>query len=254
MQIFTKEFKSKERQTFYTISLFYRSIKELRSTFIYYNPKIKKIGMNTISDFFHNYIEILITKIKEIQKTTIEEILEKLLYANKSLDYDMESLLKFKLEKIDQEMRYQFLRGKQEEIFFGEEQTPSEQEIPKIIFPSGFDKQMFPGKETKKRITKKNEANNREELEEISLEENKHPVIRETVITKDLRIKGTELLIEKDNNAQVYTNKIIEEDIPPENITIENQAFEFKEELSAVFEIKNYKLNLKKKSDGKYIN
>ena len=247
----------KERQIYYDQRVFIESVDELRASFKYYNPEVKKIGIKTIIDFFEDFYVNYIKEIQVVQQTLLEELLGKLLYSNQNYDFDLEQCLKQKLEILKENLRYQYLKGLTEAEFFGEA-TVSEQETPKIIFPQGYEKEAFAAPEfkgnarVKKKVVYRGEEDNREEQELMSLDEHQHPSLRHDPLTVKVELKGTILRYGvKDKVIQPHMEEDDEELIPPENITIGNQVIEFVEKISNVMEIRNYKLNLVKKANGK---
>ena len=258
-------FKQKERQIYYDQRVFIESIEELRASFKFYNPDVNAIGVKTIQDYFSEVFTEYIKQIAELQKKSTEKVFERLIYANQNFNFDFEQCLKARLEILKKNLNFQYLHGKRYAEFFAE-MTDSEQNLPKIVFPKGYEREAFPSlgvnkanNTRKKRVYRGEEVNRDQEELMHSLDEVLSPLEMENPKTMDLRIKGTllgynvkdKVVVPAKGGGSGQSGE--GEDIPPGNIEIGDRVFEMVEKLSNVLEIKNYKLNLsRRKSNGKW--
>lgn len=256
----TSIFQQKERQIYYDQRIFIECVDELRASFKFYNPEVNLIGIKTLHEFFLSSYTDYIKEVSEVQKKTLAEIQERLIYANQNFNFDFEQCLKSRIEILKKNLNFQYLQGKRYAEFFAE-MAESEQDLPKIVFPKGYERETFPSlstnpnKKTKKKIVYKGEEGNRDELELMSLDDVKSPLEVANPKTMEVQIRGTLLGYNvKDKVVLPKYDQEGGEEFPPENIEINNRVFELVEKMSNMMEIKNYKFNLPTKSNGtKYL-
>lgn len=250
----SQAFKHKEREIYFDQRVFIESLHELRSSFKFYNPEVKQISYRTIYTFFEEIYEEYMKSIIDLQASMINQIIESLKYANQNFNFDLEMCLRAKIEKVKEQLEFQYLEGQNKAHFF-QEVGESNQELPNIIFPFGYERQAFAKTEGNQEIqVRQNEARNRDMEDIHSLE--KHKPIYEQVnpVPMNVELRGTILNYGVKDKVVIPAEMVKKQDdsVPLDSVKIGDQVFQLVETFAKIMEIRNYRVNFMHKSNGKY--